>query len=189
MTTARNPDLAPADPDDEHNDVPEHTIEVTVNDRRRKVRIEDRQLLVDVLRDNLGLTGTHIGCANGDCGACTVRMDGQITKSCLVLAASADGAEITTIEGYSPRGTLDHVQQAFWDLDAFQCGFCLPGHLFAVRDLLDRNPQPDDNDIREALRGNLCRCTGYVNLVAAASEAALREAHHPSERKHRTDDH
>lgn len=189
MTTARNSDTAAASPDDEHDDLPQRTIEVTINDRRRKVRIEDRQLLVDVLRDNLRLTGTHIGCANGDCGACTVRMDGEITKSCLVLAASVDGAEITTIEGYSPRGSLDHVQQAFWDLDAFQCGFCLPGHLFAVRDLLDRNPDPDENDIRDALRGNLCRCTGYVNLVAAAGEAARREAHNHSENKHRTEYH
>ncbi|MEJ2863997.1 (2Fe-2S)-binding protein [Actinomycetospora flava] len=155
--------------------VPDRDLALTVNGRRRRVRVEDRQLLVDVLRDNLGMTGTHIGCAGGDCGACTVRMDGQITKSCLVLAASAEGADITTIEGYSPRGTLDHVQQAFWDLDAFQCGFCLPGHLFAVRDLLDRDPDPGEDDIREALRGNLCRCTGYVNLVAAAGEAARRE--------------
>lgn len=182
MTTARTSDTAASSPDDDLDDVPERTIAVTVNGRHRKVRIEDRQLLVDVLRDSLGLTGTHVGCGNGDCGACTVRMDGQTTKSCLVLAASVDGAEITTIEGYSARGSLDHVQQAFWDLDAFQCGFCLPGHLFAVRDLLDRHPQPDDNEIREALRGNLCRCTGYVNLVAATSEAARREAHDRSER-------
>lgn len=187
MTTARDHGTATAGAGNEH-DVPERTIELTVNDRRRTVRIEDRQLLVDVLRDNLDLTGTRVGCANGDCGVCTVRVDGQITKSCLMLAASADGTVITTIEGYSPRGTLDHVQQAFWDLDAFQCGFCLPGHLFAVRDLLDRNPQPDENDIREALRGNLCRCTGYVNLVAAAGEAARREAHDRSGHEPHTED-
>ena len=155
-------------------DVPGRMLTLTVNGRTRRVAIEDRQLLADVIRDNLGLTGTHIGCHGGDCGACTVRLDGRIAKSCIVMAASADGSEIVTIEGYAPDGELDDLQKALWEHDAFQCGFCIAGHLFALRDLLDRNPDPDEADVRHALIGNLCRCAGYVNLVAATLDAAAR---------------
>ena len=160
---------------DVRDDLPGRTLELTVNGAPRRVAVHDRQLLVEVLRGQLGLTGTHIGCFNGDCGACTVHVDGQIVKSCVVLAASAQGAEVVTMEGIAgPDGGLDEVQQAFWDQDAFQCGFCLPGHLFAVRDLLDEDDSPSEQDVRDALVGNLCRCTGYVSLVRAALDAAER---------------
>jgi len=155
--------------------VPGRLISLTVNGVPRRVAVEDRELLVDVVRQKLDLIGTKVGCYNGDCGACTLQVDGEIKKSCVVLAASVDGASITTIEGVAaPDGTLDEVQQAFWDNDAFQCGFCLPGHLFATRDLLDADPDPSEQDVRDALVGNLCRCTGYVNLVTAALDAAGR---------------
>jgi len=152
---------------------PGRVLTLTINGKPCRVPIEDRQLLVEVLRNNLGLTGTHIGCYNGDCGACTLRINGRIAKSCLLLAAAVDGSEVVTIEGYSKNG-LDELQQALWDHDAFQCGFCVPGHLFALDDLLDHNPDPSVEDVRNALIGNLCRCTGYVNLVAAACDAAAR---------------
>jgi carbon-monoxide dehydrogenase small subunit len=155
-------------------ETPNRTISLTVNGEDVKVRIEDRQLLVDVVRDNLALTGTHIGCYNGDCGACTMAVDGRIVKSCLVLAASVNGAAITTVEGFAADGELDEIQQAFWDRDAFQCGFCLPGHLFAVRDLLDSQPDPTEAEIRKALIGNICRCTGYMHLIEATKDAAKR---------------
>jgi aerobic-type carbon monoxide dehydrogenase small subunit (CoxS/CutS family) len=156
------------------NETPGRNIALIVNARRHSVAIDDRQLLVEVIRETLGLTGTHIGCLNGDCGACTVRIDGRIAKSCLVLAAGVDGSEIVTIEGYSPNGQLDELQKTLWEHDAFQCGFCLPGHLFALRELLDGNSNPTERDIRDALIGNLCRCTGYVNLVKATGDAATR---------------
>jgi aerobic-type carbon monoxide dehydrogenase small subunit (CoxS/CutS family) len=158
-----------------HEDrAPEQQITVELNGQIITAQIEDRQLLVDFVRDGQHLTGTHVGCYNGDCGACTMRVDGKIVKSCLVLAASVDGSSITTIEGYSPNGKLDHLQQALWDNDAFQCGFCVPGHLFVLSDLLEENPDPTDEEIRTALIGNLCRCTGYLNLVRAAKDAAKR---------------
>lgn len=153
---------------------PGRTITLNVNGKPVTVPIEDRRLLVDVLRQELGMTGTHVGCYNGDCGACTIRVAGRIAKSCLVLAASVDGAEVTTIEGVAADGELTDVQQCFWEADAFQCGFCLPGHLFAIEDLLDHNTDPSETEVSEALIGNLCRCTGYTNLVAAAREAARR---------------
>jgi aerobic carbon-monoxide dehydrogenase small subunit len=153
---------------------PGRTITITVNGIQRDVAIEDRELLVDVVRHKLGLTGTHVGCYNGDCGACTLSIDGRIAKSCLVLAASADGAELRTIE--DGDGRLDDVQQAFWEADAFQCGFCLPGQLFAARALLAENPAPTETEVREALMGNLCRCTGYANAVAAIGDVARRRA-------------
>jgi carbon-monoxide dehydrogenase small subunit len=141
---------------------------LTVNGTDLAVNVEDRELLVSTLREGLRLTGTHVGCLNGDCGACTVRIDGRIAKSCLVLSCSVDGACITTIEGHAPRGQLDDLQTALWREDAFQCGFCLPGHLFALDDLISENPDADEIAVRKALEGNLCRCTGYVNLVRAA---------------------
>jgi carbon-monoxide dehydrogenase small subunit len=161
--------------DEEATVSPRRDISLTVNGQLRRIAIEDRQLLVEVIRGQLGLTGTHIGCYNGDCGACTLMIDGAITKSCLVLAASVEGAEITTVEGLADAdGSLDEVQAAFWEHDAFQCGFCLPGQLFAVNDLLDEKADPTGAEVRDALVGNLCRCTGYVNIVDAALDGANR---------------
>jgi carbon-monoxide dehydrogenase small subunit len=153
-------------------EAPRSTISLTVNGVRHEVEVEDRELLVEVVRRRLRLKGTHVGCLNGDCGACTLTLDGRIVKSCLMLAASADGAEITTIEGFAPEGGLDPVQDAFWEHDGFQCGFCLPGQLFATRDLLEANPSPSDEEIRHALAGNLCRCTAYQKMVEAVRAAA-----------------
>jgi carbon-monoxide dehydrogenase small subunit len=152
---------------------PNRTISLRVNGVDREVEIEDRALLVDVVREAIGLTGTKVGCYAGDCGACTLVVDGEIRKSCLLLAASVDGAEITTLED-AAGDELDPVRQAFWDEDAFQCGFCLSGFVFAAQDLLAANPDPSEAEIREAFVGNLCRCTGYVNFVAATQEAARR---------------
>jgi aerobic-type carbon monoxide dehydrogenase small subunit (CoxS/CutS family) len=163
----------------ETGEAPGREITLTVNGRRRRFAITDGQLLVEVIREQCGLTGTHVGCANGDCGACTVRVDDRIVKSCVLLAASVNGSEVTTIEGVnSGDETLTALQQALWDNDGFQCGFCLPGHLFALQDMLDDEPDPTERDVRDALVGNLCRCSGYVNLVRGALDAArrLREA-------------
>lgn len=160
---------------DSDPEVPSREIQVVVNGVRRRAQVEDRQLLVEALRGPLGLTGTHIGCVNGDCGACTVRVDGAITKSCLRLAASADGSEITTIEGFAPTpDELTDLQKALWDWDAFQCGFCIAGHLFALDDLLERETNPTESAVRHALIGNLCRCTGYQQLVGATLEVAAQ---------------
>ena len=153
-------------------EVPGRVLSLTVNGRPREIRCEDREVLLDLLRSGLHLRGTHAGCRNGDCGACTVRLDGEIVKSCLVLAASVDGSEITTIEGLGTREQLSAVQQAFWDHDGFQCGFCLPGQLFAAEDLLATNPEPSEADVRHALQGNLCRCTGYQKMVEAIQSVA-----------------
>jgi aerobic-type carbon monoxide dehydrogenase small subunit (CoxS/CutS family) len=152
--------------------VPDRDVSMTVNGRACRVRCEDRHLLVEVLREQLRLKGTHAGCLNGDCGACTVELDGQPVKSCLVLAAAAEGAEITTLEGVAQGGELDPVQQAFWDNDGFQCGFCVPGQIFATRWLLARDTDPTDAAIREALAGNICRCTGYQTIVESVRAAA-----------------
>jgi carbon-monoxide dehydrogenase small subunit len=154
--------------------LPRHTIAITVNGAARKVEAPDRTLLVELLREGLGLTGTHAGCLNGDCGSCTVMVDGEIVKSCMVLAASVDGAAITTIEGLATADGLHPVQEAFWERDGFQCGFCVPGHLFAALDLIRENPQPSDDEIRQALAGNLCRCTGYEKIVESVRLAAER---------------
>lgn len=152
------------------------TLNVTVNGEARSVDIDPRRLLVEVIREELGLPGTHIGCLTGDCGACTVEQDGQIVKSCLALAASADGSAITTIEGLSENGDLSTIQQAFWDEYGFQCGYCLPGMLFSARDLLEQNLSPTEHEIRHAINGNLCRCTGYDTIVKSIAEAATRMA-------------
>jgi len=157
---------------DDQDSVPSRSIRLRVNRVMREVRCEDRQLLVEVIRGQLGLKGTHVGCLNGDCGACTVMVNGRIVKSCLMLAASADGADITTVEGFATGEGLDPIQDAFWSEDGFQCGFCLPGHLFAARALLTTNANPTDAEVREALAGNLCRCTGYVNMVKAVRKVA-----------------
>lgn len=154
---------------------PTRTIELVVDGTARTLLVEDRELLVDVLRDRAGAKGARVGCYAGDCGACTVELDGRIVKSCLVLAASVDGASVTTLGGVAETpDELDPVQQAFWEHDAFQCGFCLPGFVFAARDLLGRVPDPSEEEIREAMVGNSCRCTGYVNYVAAVKDAARR---------------
>ena len=147
-------------------------VELTVNGDRREADVEARLLLVHWLRDHLGLTGTHVGCDTTNCGACTVHMDGEAVKSCTILTAQADGAEITTIEGLSAGDGLHPVQAAFMDKHGLQCGFCTPGMIMAAVDLLNRNPNPSDEEIRHGLEGNLCRCTGYHNIVEAVKSAA-----------------
>jgi aerobic-type carbon monoxide dehydrogenase small subunit (CoxS/CutS family) len=147
-------------------------IEITVNGRRRALRVAIHHSLLDVLRDDLELTGTKECCLVGECGACTVSMDGRIVDSCLVLAVEADGAEITTVEGLATDGRLSSLQQAFLDEGAVQCGFCTPGQLLAAADLLARTPQPSVEEIAEGLAGNLCRCGCYVQITAAVQAAA-----------------
>ncbi len=153
------------------------SITVTVNGQRHSTDVEPRLLLVHFLRDHLGLTGTHIGCETSLCGACTVEMDGRTVKSCAVFAVQADGAEVVTIEGLQKDGRLHPVQEAFWNEHGLQCGFCTPGMVMSCRQLLNDIPNPTDAEIREAIDGNLCRCTGYqhiVNAVKAAVAAATR---------------
>jgi aerobic carbon-monoxide dehydrogenase small subunit len=156
------------------------TVEVTVNGTRHTAEVPARTLLVHFLRDRLGLTGTHVGCDTTQCGACTVAMDGVAVKSCTVLAAQASGHEITTIEALTDQSTggLHPIQQAFQQEHGLQCGYCTPGMVMAVRQLLADNPDPTEAEVRHGLDGNICRCTGYQNIVAAALTAAahLREA-------------
>jgi carbon-monoxide dehydrogenase small subunit len=154
------------------------TVEVTVNGALHTAEVPARTLLVHFLRDRLGLTGTHVGCDTTQCGACTVALDGVAVKSCTILAAQASGHEITTIEGVATPSGLHPVQQAFQREHGLQCGYCTPGMVMAVRQILSDNPDPTENDIRHGLAGNICRCTGYQNIVAAALAAAkhLREA-------------
>lgn len=150
-------------------------IEMTVNGVRHQVEVETRVTLADCLRHHLGLTGTHLGCEHGVCGACTVIVDGRTARSCLMLAVQADGAEIATIEGLAgDDGTLHPLQQAFHDNHGLQCGFCTPGVLMTLVEFLESNPDPSETELREALSGNLCRCTGYQGIVAAALDAAQR---------------
>jgi carbon-monoxide dehydrogenase small subunit len=147
-------------------------IAVTVNGRRYDREVEPRLLLVHFLRDELGLTGTHIGCDTSSCGACTVRLGGHAVKSCTVFAFQADGDEVETIEGLAKDGELHPIQRAFHEHHALQCGFCTPGMIMAATEILERNPNPSDDEIRKALEGNLCRCTGYHNIVEAIKAAA-----------------
>jgi len=147
-------------------------VRVTVNGVARELYVEPRLLLVHALRDELGLTGTHVGCDTSNCGACTVHLDGQAVKSCTVLAVQADGAEVTTIEGLGSPDDLHPVQEAFWEHHGLQCGYCTPGMIMAGADLLRRNPNPSEHEVRHALEGNLCRCTGYHNIVQAILAAA-----------------
>ena len=142
-------------------------ITVTVNGQLHAGEVEPRQLLVHFLRDTLGLTGTHVGCDTSNCGACTVHLDGDAVKSCTVLTVQADGAEVTTIEGMGSEGDLHPMQEAFWEHHGLQCGYCTPGMIMASADLIAKNPSPTEAEIREALAGNLCRCTGYHNIVKA----------------------
>jgi aerobic-type carbon monoxide dehydrogenase small subunit (CoxS/CutS family) len=148
---------------------------LNLNGRSRRAPIDPRMLLIDALRESFQATGPKIGCLNGDCGACTVKVDDQIVKSCLELALAADGASVRTIEGLAENGELTQVQQAFWDLQAFQCGFCLSGMLFSAEDLLECNPHPTESEIREAISGNLCRCTGYQHIVDAIASVAVKD--------------
>jgi carbon-monoxide dehydrogenase small subunit len=147
-------------------------VAMTVNGEPREADVEPRLLLVHLLRDEFRLTGTHIGCDTSNCGACTVHVNGESAKSCTMLAVQADGAEIRTIEGMAPAGGLHPLQQAFWDQHGLQCGFCTPGMIMQAAWLLGENLDPTDEEIREGISGNLCRCTGYVNIVKAIKEAA-----------------
>ena len=151
-------------------------VSLTVNGLRHTVAVEPRWLLVDVLRETLGLTGTHVGCEHGVCGTCTVMVNGQTVRSCLMLAATADGAEVMTVEGLSPSDGLHPLQEAFRDAQGLQCGFCTPGMLMIAYELLRENPAPTEAEIREAISANLCRCTGYQGIVEAVGIAAARKA-------------
>jgi carbon-monoxide dehydrogenase small subunit len=148
------------------------TVRLNVNGVERTLEVEPRLLLVHALRESLGLTGTHVGCDTSNCGACTVHLDGRAVKSCCVLAVQADGAEVTTIEGLGSDGQLHPVQEAFWNDHGLQCGFCTPGMIMASSALLAENPNPTEAEVRQALEGNLCRCTGYHNIVKAVLDAA-----------------
>ena len=148
------------------------SVTLTVNGRAHTQQVEPRLLLVDLIREGLGLTGTNIGCDTSQCGACTVHMDGEAVKACTVLAVQADGSSITTIEGLAKDGQLHPMQQSFWEKHGLQCGFFTPGMIMTAADLLKRNPHPTEDEIRDGLEGNLCRCTGYHNIVAAVKHAA-----------------
>ena len=147
-------------------------VALTVNGRKRHVAVEPRRLLSDCLRDDLGLTGTNLGCEQGVCGSCTVLVDGESVRSCLMFAVQADGAEVQTVEGLADGAQMHPLQAAFHEHHALQCGFCTPGMLITASELLERNPQPDEAEIRDALSGNLCRCTGYQHIVDAIQSAA-----------------
>jgi carbon-monoxide dehydrogenase small subunit len=157
--------------------MPTQKVELKVNGTRHEVEIEPRVLLVHVLREDLGLTGTHVGCDTSQCGACTVVLDGQSVKSCTVFGVQANGADILTIEGLKQDGRLHPLQEAFWDEHGLQCGYCTPGMIMSAYGLLQENKSPSEAEVREGLRGNLCRCTGYQNIVKAvqAAAAAIRK--------------
>lgn len=150
------------------------SVTTTVNGESRTADVEPRTLLVHMLRNELGLTGTHTGCETGQCGACTVLIDGKAVKSCMVLAAQAEGHEITTIEGVAPRGELHPIQEAFWEEHGLQCGYCTPGVILSSLALLNENPEPSDEAIRHGIEGNICRCTGYNAIVKSVQSASER---------------
>ena len=150
------------------------TIELVVNGETRAARAEPRTLLSDFLREGLGLTGTHVGCEHGVCGACTVLVDGESARSCLMFAVQAEGAQVRTVEGLGTADDMHPLQKAFWEKHGLQCGFCTPGMLMAAVELLENTPAPGVEDIREAISGNLCRCTGYQTIVEAVQAAAER---------------
>jgi carbon-monoxide dehydrogenase small subunit len=162
--------------------VTELHVALEVNGERREVDVEPRRLLVQVLREDLGLTGTHVGCDTSQCGACTVHVDGRAIKSCTMLAAQAEGRAVTTIEGLGTTADLHPIQAAFWEKHGLQCGFCTPGMIMAAADLLKQDTDPTDEEIRHAIEGNICRCTGYHNIVVAIREAAraMREGSAPA---------
>ena len=151
-------------------------VSITVNGEKHESEVSPRLLLVHYLRDNLGLTGTHVGCDTSSCGACTCHVDGEAVKSCTVLAVQADGAEVTTIEGIGRDSQLHPLQEAFWKNHGLQCGYCTPGMIMAAADLLSRNPDPSEEEVRHGLEGNLCRCTGYHNIVRAVQDAAKAQS-------------
>ena len=153
-------------------------ITVSVNGTERRAEVEPRLLLVHFLREHLGLTGTHVGCDTSQCGACVVNLDGQTVKSCTVLAVQADGSAVTTIEGLAKDGELHPVQEGFWAKHGLQCGFCTPGMILSAAALLERNPDPSEDEIEHAIEGNFCRCTGYHNIVRSVQHAAglMRQA-------------
>jgi carbon-monoxide dehydrogenase small subunit len=155
--------------------VKEKTIKVEVNGDLFEREVESRRLLVHFLRDDLDLTGTHVGCDTGNCGACTVLYNGDAIKSCMMLAVQADGAAIDTVEGLARDGELHPLQQAFSDAHALQCGYCTPGMLMSAKYLLDSNSSPSEWEIRKAIQGNICRCTGYVNIVEAIQKASAND--------------
>ncbi|MFN8496507.1 MAG: (2Fe-2S)-binding protein [Anaerolineae bacterium] len=155
-------------------------ITLSVNGKQYTSEVEARLLLVHYLRDVLGLTGTHVGCDTSQCGACTVLVNGESVKSCTVLAVQADGAAVTTIEGLAKDGKLHPLQEGFWEMHGLQCGFCTPGMIMSAVDLLQRNPNPTEDEIREGLEGNICRCTGYHNIVRAVQYAAGQQAAEPA---------
>lgn len=151
-----------------------HEITVTVNGTKHTSEVDSRMLLVHYIRDVLNLTGTHVGCDTSQCGACTILMNGNAVKCCTILAAQADGAEITTIEGLAENGNLHPIQEGFWEEHGLQCGFCTPGMIMSSYDLLKRIPNPDEQQIRHNLEGNLCRCTGYQNIVKSVQFASKK---------------
>jgi carbon-monoxide dehydrogenase small subunit len=153
---------------------PQKKIAVKINGSEKTYEVEPRLLLVHLLRDVAGLTGTHVGCDTSICGACTVMLDGQAIKSCTVLAVQADGTEVLTIEGLANGDKLHPIQEAFWECHGLQCGFCTPGMILSAYQLLQRNPKPSESEIRHAIDGNLCRCTGYQHIVDAVQQAAKK---------------
>ena len=157
------------------------TVALTVNGSPRRMTVEVRKTLADALREDLALTGTHLGCEHGVCGACTVLLDGEAVRSCLIFAVQADGADVVTVEGLAPAdGQLSDVQQAMHECHGLQCGFCTPGFIVSITALLDRNPDPDDEAIRDGLSGNLCRCTGYQGIIEAVKVTAAGRQGQPS---------
>ena len=150
------------------------SVEITVNGQTYNKQVEPRRLLSDFLRDDLDLRGTHVGCEHGICGACTVLMNGHTVRSCLMFAVQANGAEITTIEGLATNGELHPLQEAFWENHGLQCGFCTPGFLLSACELLERNPDPTEEEVRVGLSGNMCRCTGYQHIVESVLAAAAK---------------
>jgi aerobic-type carbon monoxide dehydrogenase small subunit (CoxS/CutS family) len=159
------------------------TIRLTVNGVTHRLVVEPRRLLADVLREDLGLTGTNLGCEHGACGSCTVLVDGQSVRSCLMFAVQANGHEVMTVEGLALNGQMHPLQKAFWEQHGLQCGFCTPGFLMTAYELLQHNPNPGEEEIRSALAGNICRCTGYqhiVNAVRAAAQALTQTTAEPS---------
>jgi len=149
-------------------------IEITINGRKRRFDVEPNKLLLNLVRDELYLTGTKYGCGIGECGACTVHLDGEAVLACMVLAVDADGRSVTTIEGVADGDRLDPVQEAYIEEGAIQCGFCTPGFIMSTKALLKENPDPSEGEIREYLKGNYCRCTGYVNIIKAVQSAAKK---------------